>query len=124
LFKTAVNTAISGASISLNCIKFQVFISFCTLKKTICEIENLSKEGANIYPIMSETVSSTDTRFGKCTDFINQIENICKKNVIKSIPDAEPIGPQKMFDLLIVAPCTGNTLAKIACGIADSPVST
>lgn len=79
--------------------------------------------GADVYPIMSENVYSTDTRFGKCSDFIKQAETLTGKQVIKSVKEAEPIGPKQMFDILVVAPCTGNSLAKLAAGIADSSVT-
>lgn len=86
-------------------------------------MEDLAGTGADIYPIMSENVYSTDTRFGKCEDFIKRAEEICGKKVIKSVKESEPIGPKEMLDILIVAPCTGNTLAKLASGIADSSVT-
>lgn len=72
---------------------------------------------------MSEMSYTTDTRFGSSKDFAAKIENICGKPIIKSIQEAEPIGPKKMLDLLIIAPCTGNSLAKLASGIADSAVT-
>lgn len=97
--------------------------SFCTFKKVINELENLVKTGASVTPIMSEMAASTDTRFGLSSDFIQSIELLCDKPIIKDIKSAEPIGPQALLDLLIIAPCTGNTLAKIANGIADSSVT-
>lgn len=97
--------------------------SFCTFSKVIPQIQGLVKNGINVVPIMSEVSSSTDTRFGKAVDFVNEVEEITGKKIIKSIAQAEPIGPKKMLDILIVCPCTGNTLAKLASGIADSSVS-
>ena len=97
--------------------------SFCTFSKAIPQIQGLVESGINVVPIMSEVSSSTDTRFGKAVDFVNEVEEITGKKIIKSIAQAEPIGPKKMLDILIICPCTGNTLAKLASGIADSSVS-
>lgn len=72
---------------------------------------------------MSFNASAVDTRFGKAIDFIDRIENITGNKVIKSIVDAEPIGPKNMTDILVVLPCSGNTLAKLASGIYDTPVT-
>lgn len=97
--------------------------SFCTLSKAMPVLKSLSESGYDVVPIMSEMVSGTDTRFGKASDFINQMEEYTGKKIICSVKDAEPIGPKKMLDALIIAPCTGNTLSKIANGITDSCVS-
>ena len=94
--------------------------SFCTLSKAIDKMEILS-EKYNIIPIMSDNVYSMDTKFGKAADFINRVEKICNKKIIHSIPDAEPIGPKKLADIVLVAPCSGNTLAKLSHGITDTP---
>lgn len=104
-------------------IGFAMTGSFCTFAKVIAELENVAGLGVNLFPIMSEISYSTDTRFGTCADFRDKIEGICKKPIIKSVKEAEPIGPKGYLDLLIVAPCTGNTLAKIAGGITDSSVT-
>jgi len=104
-------------------IGFALTGSFCTYRKVIPEIQKLKSTGADIIPIMSEISCSTDTRFGKATDFINEIKEITKNKVITTIKDAEPIGPKKLLDVLIVAPCTGNTISKIANGIADTSVT-
>ena len=96
--------------------------SFCTMRIATDTLRTVKEKGYNIFPIMSETVYSTDTRFGKCKDFIDEIEDIAGKKIISTIPGAEPIGPKKMIDALIIAPCTGNTLAKIALGINDGCV--
>ncbi|MBE7026613.1 MAG: dipicolinate synthase subunit B [Ruminococcaceae bacterium] len=101
-------------------IGFAMTGSFCTFKKVVAELENLKNTGANIVPIMSSVAYTTDTRFGTSTDFINQIENICQNKIIHTIKDAEPIGPKKLLDALIIAPCTGNTLGKLAGGITDT----
>ncbi len=97
--------------------------SFCTFERVIRVMERLSEDGYDIYPIMSENASSIDTRFGTAESFVHRIEDICGKRIINNIHDAEPIGPKKLLDVLLIAPCTGNTLAKLACGIADSAVT-
>lgn len=97
--------------------------SFCTFDKVFEQMKNLKNEGAQLIPIMSHNASSLDTRFGTAAENIMTAENICGRGVINTIQLAEPIGPQKMLDLLIVAPCTGNTLAKMALGITDTPVT-
>ena len=104
-------------------IGFALTGSFCTLKPVIAQMKLLKEEGAHIIPIMSEMVFSTDTRFGKAVDFINEVQTICEREIMASIDKAEPIGPKKMLDLLIIAPCTGNTLAKLALGVNDSCVT-
>ncbi len=104
-------------------IGFALTGSFCTYSKVIPEIKKLKDEGAKIIPIMSEISASTDTRFGKASDFINTIEEITGNKVIKTISEAEPIGPKKLLDALVIAPCTGNTISKLANGIADSTVT-
>lgn len=97
--------------------------SFCTLKNSIEALKKLSEYDIKIKPIMSETVYNTDTRFGKAQDFINQVEEICNQKVIHDIVSAEPIGPKNLLDILVVAPATGNTLAKNALGITDTCVT-
>ncbi len=96
--------------------------SFCTFSKVISELKGLS-DNMNVIPIMSYEAAKTDTRFGKAEDFIDNLEKITGNSVIKTIKDAEPIGPKKLLDILIVAPCTGNTLGKLANGIFDTPVT-
>jgi len=100
---------------------FVVTGSHCTLKEVIAEAEKLAAEGAEITPVVSYAVSNTDTRFGKAADWCSRLNEIAGKEPIKSIEAAEPIGPGKLLDILVVAPCTGNTLAKLANGIADTP---
>ncbi len=97
--------------------------SFCTVSKSLGIMRNLAAEGNALLPIMNESVYSTDTRFGKATDTVRTVEDICKTSVIHTIVDAEPLGPDIALDMLVVAPCTGNTLAKLAAGITDSPVT-
>lgn len=104
-------------------VGFAMCGSFCTFEKAVKEIVNIKNSGANVIPIMSYNAFSTDTRFGKSADFINKIENICGNKIISTLFDAEPIGPKKILDILIIEPCTGNTLAKLANGITDTPVT-
>ena len=104
-------------------IGFALTGSFCTLTKVINELKELKNAGADIYPIMSETVWSTDTRFGSADNFRSQLTDICQKEIIHTISGAEPIGPKNYLDALIIAPCTGNTLSKLANGITDTCVA-
>lgn len=96
--------------------------SFCTLRTVTDVLHKVAEHGFQIVPIMSETVFNTDTRFGRRADFINEIEKLSGRKIISTIPEAEPIGPKKLLDALVIAPCTGNTLAKLANGINDSCV--
>jgi len=96
--------------------------SFCTLKDSLEEIKKLSELGANIIPIMSFSVLNINTRFGTAEYFINSVEKITGEKIISTIEDAEPIGPKNFIDIMIIAPCTGNTLAKLNNGIVDTPV--
>lgn len=96
--------------------------SFCTFRdsyETLCKLKN---KYTDIVPIMSFNAYSTDTRFGKSKDWVEKIEAVCERKIINSIADAEPLGPKTPLDALIIAPCTGNTLAKLANGITDTPV--
>ena len=104
-------------------IGFAITGSFCTFAKIIPQIALLTESGANVYPIMSEIAYSTDTRFGTAKDFIGRIEEICGREIIHSVKSAEPIGPKHFLAAMIVAPATGNTIAKMALGITDSCVT-
>ncbi len=97
--------------------------SFCTFDQNIMLMGELVEQGYDIIPIMSFNASSIDTRFGKASDYIAAVEAICQKPVIKSIEGSEPIGPTHMTDIMLVSPCTGNTLAKLAGSITDTPVT-
>ena len=97
--------------------------SFCTVKNSLAALEELAKTGIKIKPIMSQIVYTTDTRFGKAEDLIKRVEEICGEKIIHDIPAAEPIGPKNLLDIIVVAPCTGNTIAKTALGITDTPVT-
>ena len=103
-------------------IGFAMCGSFCTLASSTVQMQILKNEGYDIIPIMSDAVYSTDTRFGKSIDWINKTKNITAKEIIHTITDAEPLGPKTSLDALIICPCTGNTLAKIALGITDTAV--
>ncbi len=97
--------------------------SFCTFDISIQSIKELVNLGYDVTAIMSYNAYEIDTRFGKSKEFIRQIEDITQKKIIHTIQSAEPIGPQKMFDIMIVAPCTGNTLGKLTYSIVDTPVT-
>ncbi len=98
--------------------------SFCTIKQSLKALKELSELDINIKPIMSEIVYKTDTRFGKSEDLKREVKELCKTDtIIHDIPAAEPIGPKNLLDIIVVAPCTGNTAAKIALGITDTPVT-
>ncbi len=104
-------------------IGFAMCGSYCTHKYAIRELEKLVSRGYDVLPIMSENVYSTDTRFGSAKTLIKTVKEICGREVIHTVVDAEPIGPQMTLDAMIVCPCTGNTLAKIANGITDTSVT-
>ncbi len=101
---------------------FAICGSFCTFSSVLKTMEELSKI-YDITPIMSKGASTTDTRFGKAEDFIERITEICGKPPILSIKEAEPIGPKALLDVMLIAPCTGNTLGKLANGITDTSVT-
>ena len=104
-------------------VGFALCGSFCTFKKVIPQMKRLVDEGYKVIPIMSHTAYTTDTRFGKANDFNNEIEQICKENIIYTVTGAEPIGPKELLDVLVIAPCTGNTIGKLANGISDTSVT-
>lgn len=96
--------------------------SFCTHKRAVKELEKIVQLGYEVQPIMSECVYHTDTRFGTAEALRAQVESICQRKIIHTIVDAEPLGPKNPLEALIICPCTGNTLAKIANGITDTAV--
>ncbi|MBQ9674077.1 MAG: dipicolinate synthase subunit B [Ruminococcus sp.] len=104
-------------------VGYALSASFCTFAKSIEQIKKLVKLGYDVVPIMSFNASSKDTRFGTAESFIREVEKITDKKIIRTIEDAEPIGPKKMCDILVVSPCTGNTMSKIANAITDTPVT-
>ncbi|MBO5488664.1 MAG: dipicolinate synthase subunit B [Eubacterium sp.] len=103
-------------------IGFAVTGSFCTFEKIKIVIKQLSKGPNRVIPIFSFMAQTTDCRFGKAEDFVKEVQEITGEKGIFTIPEAEPIGPKAMLDVLVIAPCTGNTLAKLAMGITDSAV--
>lgn len=96
--------------------------SYCTFDKVFAEIEHLIQENANLYTIFSDRSRSTDTRFGNAEDFLQKAKTITGKEPITTIVEAEKLGPNNLLDIVVIAPCTGNTLAKMANAITDSPV--
>ena len=96
--------------------------SFCTISKSIQIMKILIDKGIDIIPIMSDNAYNINTRFGEAKKIQEQIIQICCKNIVHTIVDAEPLGPKIKLDALIISPCTGNTLAKLANGITDTPV--
>lgn len=97
--------------------------SFCTHARALDTLRCLRARGHEIRPIVSDIVSRYDTRFGRADDLLNELAQICGRDVIRTVVEAEPLGPKEKLDLLIIAPCTGNTLAKLACGITDTTVT-
>lgn len=104
-------------------IGFAVCGSFCTHAAAMGSLEQVKARYSHVIPIVSEITADTDTRFGPSHELMREMERICDHRVISSIKQAEPIGPQALLDLLIIAPCTGNTLGKLAHGISDTAVT-
>ena len=96
--------------------------SHCTIPEVLPQIEALIERGASVIPILSYSVASTDTRFGRAQDIRQKLAEMTGAEVIDTISKAEPIGPKRLLDCLVIAPCTGNTLSKLALGITDTPV--
>lgn len=96
--------------------------SFCTFKDSVEALKRLREKYGEVIPIMSFNAYNTDTRFGEHIEWIQKTEEICGRKIINSIKDSEPLGPKISLDALVIAPCTGNTLAKLANGITDTPV--
>lgn len=97
--------------------------SFCTLSRGLDALEATAARYTNLIPIVSERVAATDTRFGNAHDFMREMERICGRRVIATVEQAEPIGPKGLLDVLVICPCTGNTLAKLAHGVTDTSVT-
>ncbi len=97
--------------------------SFCTVERSFRAMEELKRRGHDILPVCSYHFESTDTRFGSAKKQIERIEALCGRPMIRTISEAEPVGPIHRPDLMILAPCTGNTLAKLRMGISDTPVT-
>ncbi|MDO4541943.1 MAG: dipicolinate synthase subunit B [Bacillota bacterium] len=104
-------------------VGFGVTGSHCTLKRVFTQMEVLAKEhGADLFPIFSPSIETSENRFGNSAKWRSFVQEFCDRPVIASIEEAEPIGPKKLLDVMVIAPCSGNTLAKLALGIVDSPV--
>ncbi|MBR6917937.1 MAG: dipicolinate synthase subunit B [Clostridia bacterium] len=103
-------------------IGYGICASFCTHRNSLEVLRHLT-EKFNVVPFVSPNVMETDTRFGKAEDFIKEVREICGNDVISTIKDAEPFGPAKPLECMVISPCTGNTLAKLACGITDTAVT-
>ena len=97
--------------------------SFCTLERSFVEMKELKAVGADVYPIMSERAYSVDSRFTNAKEFRSRVKEVTGRQIVASVEDAEPFGPAVPLDALVIAPCTGNTLAKISLGISDGAVS-
>jgi len=103
-------------------IGFAITGSFCTIAAVFPAMEELKREGAELTPIFSNSVYEWDTRFFAAKDLIDRVYKICGKLPLHTVPDVEPIGPKKLLDMVVIAPCTGNSLAKMALGVVDTPV--
>ena len=108
--------------IDMPTLAFAMCGSFCTFEKALAQLALLRKDW-DMLPVMSETAYTTDTRFGTAESFHERIENICGRKIIHTIAEAEPIGPKRLADAVLVAPCTGSTLAKLARGVTDTAVT-
>lgn len=104
-------------------IGFALCGSFCTFEPVLHAMSNLCRQYERVIPILSFAAADTDTRFGTAASFRERIAAICGTRPLQTIAEVEPFGPKKLLDLLVVAPATGNTLAKLAAGIADTPVT-
>ena len=104
-------------------IGFALTGSFCTISKALEIMRNLVSRGYDILPIMSENAYNIDTRFGKAEDIRKKIREICGREIVHTIVEAEPLGPKVKLDAMVICPCTGNTLAKVANGITDTGVT-
>lgn len=104
-------------------VGFALTGSFCTLDNALRAMEETAASYPNILPILSETTAATDTRFGRAEAFRQRAEEACGRRAMTSIPEVEPIGPKGLLDVLVIAPATGNTIAKLAAGITDTAVT-
>lgn len=104
-------------------VGFALCGSFCTHRAVLEELEHLCGEYETVLPIVSPVSQVTDTRFGTAEDFLARIEELTGHKAIRTIAGAEPIGPKGLLDILVIAPCTGNTIGKLAAGITDTPVT-
>ena len=102
-------------------IGFAVTGSFCTFSEILPVMEHLRGMGAELFPVFSYHTAQLDTRFFRAADFRRRVEEICGREVWDTLQQTEPIGPRHLLDLVVIAPCTGNSMAKLACGIIDTP---
>ena len=103
-------------------VGFAITASHCNHGRTLRALEEVLQEGARVVPIVSYNAAELDTRFGRAEDWVRQVEELAGTSAIRTIPEAEPVGPKKLLDVLAVVPCTGNTLAKLANAVIDTPV--
>lgn len=96
--------------------------SHCTFEEVIPAIQQMVQDGIRVIPVVSYSLQNTDTKYGKAKDWMRKLEEITGEQLITNIVEAEPLGPEKLFDVMVVAPCTGNTLSKLANAITDGPV--
>ncbi len=104
-------------------VGFAMCGSFCTFRAVLDILPEVCGEYEAVIPIMSEASFHTDTRFGTANEFCMRLKTLCGHDILHTLAQVEPIGPKKLLDALVVAPCTGNTLAKLAAGVADGPVT-
>lgn len=104
-------------------VGFAICGSFCNFDTAFNELKKLVDAGEEVVPIMSYNSFVTDTRFGKAEEFVRLAEDLCRRKVVHTLEDAEPLGPKIKLDCLCICPCTGNTMAKLSCGICDTPVT-
>jgi len=104
-------------------VGFAISGSYCTFSSVLTALEEVCERYENVVPIVSENVSCTDTRFGSAEEFRKKVRELCGREIISTIREAEPIGPKALLDVLVIAPCTGNTLAKLSGGITDTAVT-
>ena len=104
-------------------VGFGITASYCTHEQILKSLKQLVESGYNVFPIVTENVLKHNTRFGKAEDFVKKVEIITKNKVITNIVEAEPFGPKNLIDVLVIAPCTGNTLAKLSNAITDNAVT-
>ncbi|HHT48366.1 MAG TPA: dipicolinate synthase subunit B [Firmicutes bacterium] len=97
--------------------------SYCTIPDVLPQMKKLRAEGAELFPIVSPVIFRTDTRFGKGEDVYKQVVEIAGREPWQSLVEVEPIGPKKLLDVMVVAPCTGTTLARLALGLSSTPVT-
>ena len=104
-------------------IGYAISGSFCSFSASLAALERLVLSGEEVLPIFSERAYSTDTRFWLASEFVSRVEALCGRGAIHTIADAEPLGPKRPLEALIISPCTGNSLSKLSLGITDSAVT-